>query len=861
MRRVADPSETTVVAAPDATTVKLTGLDEAAVAERRAAGLVNQVTDTNRRSFDDIVRANVFTRFNAILGTLLAVVLVIGAYRDALFGIVLLSNACIGIIQEIRAKRTLDRLSLISAPRVTVIRASQPAELRVDDIVLDDLIELKPGDQVPVDGNVLDATGLEVDESLLTGEADPLPKAAGDGVLSGSFVVAGRGRFRATAVGDNAYAARLAAEAKKFALVHSELRSGTDQILRVVMWLMIPTAVLLLITQLRGTTSVFDGLRATVAGTGAIIPEGLVLLTSLAFAVGVIRLGRRQALVQELPAVELLARVDVVCVDKTGTLTQGSLKLAAVEPVGDRFEPWEAPAEAEVAAMHPDSESSTEPDTTAVLPIPETSPSAGESEPGDVADDAGPGEQTGPELDDDLAAVLGAIGAAEERPNASLLAIVALGRDPGWTLQSAVPFSSARKWSSASFAGEGSWLLGAPDVLLAEGDPVRVRGEELAATGRRIILLAHTDVEPSAEGPPEDVRPMALLGLEEELRKEAPDTLRYFAEQGVAVKVISGDHPTTVGAVAQRVGVPNAGDPMDARDLPEDLEELADVLEERAVFGRVKPHQKRAMVQALQSRGHTVAMTGDGVNDVLALKDADIGVAMGSGSGASRAVAQLVLLDDNFASMPEVVAEGRKVIANIERVANLFVTKSVYAFLLSISVGVAGLPFPFFPRHLTIISSLTIGIPAFFLALAPNTRRARPGFVPRVARFAIPAGLLAAAATFLGFALARSESGLSITQERTTAVIVLFLVAGWVLMILARPLTEPRVALLFALLVAFVVALATPGIREFFELELPPVVVLMAAVGVAAVALGVMEALWQIFGWAQRHGFAPDDDD
>jgi cation-transporting P-type ATPase E len=850
MRRVAEPDETQVVAAPDATAVQLTGLDDAAVAERRAAGLVNQVTDTNRRSFADIVRANIFTRFNAILGTLLAVVLVIGAYRDALFGIVLLSNACIGIIQEIRAKQTLDRLSLISAPRVTVIRSAQPAELRVDEIVLDDLVELKPGDQIPVDGNVLDATGLEVDESLLTGEADPLPKAAGDGVLSGSFVVAGRGRFRATAVGDNAYAAKLAAEAKKFELVHSELRSGTDQILRVVMWLMIPTAVLLLITQLRGTTSVFDGLRATVAGTGAIIPEGLVLLTSLAFAVGVIRLGRRQALVQELPAVELLARVDVVCVDKTGTLTQGSLKLAAVEPVGDRFEPWEAPAEADVAAMHAAPGSSSEADTTgtdttAVIPTTDVPP-----------DDA-----TAPELDDDLAAVLGAIGAAEERPNASLIAIVALGRDPGWTLRSAVPFSSARKWSSATFDREGSWLLGAPDVLLAEDDPVRVRGEQLASTGRRIILLAHTEMEPSADGPPEDVRPMALLGLEEELRQEAPDTLRYFAEQGVAVKVISGDHPTTVGAVAQRVGVPNAGEPMDARDLPEDLEQLADVLEERAVFGRVKPHQKRAMVQALQSRGHTVAMTGDGVNDVLALKDADIGVAMGSGSGASRAVAQLVLLDDNFASMPEVVAEGRKVIANIERVANLFVTKSVYAFLLSISVGVAGLPFPFFPRHLTIISSLTIGIPAFFLALAPNTRRARPGFVPRVARFAIPAGLLAAAATFCGFALARTESGLTLTQERTTAVIVLFLVAGWVLMILARPLTEPRVALLFALLVAFVVALATPGIREFFELELPPLVVLMAAVGVAAVALGVMEALWQIFGWAQRHGFAPDDDD
>jgi cation-transporting P-type ATPase E len=800
---------TAVAPVADPTTVDMSGLDDAAVAERVAAGHVNQVTDTNRRTVADIVRTNVFTRFNAILGTLLAVVLVIGAYRDALFGIVLVSNALIGIVQEIRAKRTLDRLSLISAPRISVVRSSEPVEVRIEEIVLDDVVELRPGDQVPVDGDVLDATGLEIDESLLTGEADAMPKTKGDQVLSGSFVVAGRGRFRATAVGDDAYAARLAAEAKRFAVVQSELRNGTDRILRIVMWLMIPTAALLLFTQLRSNTSAFDALRATVAGTGAIIPEGLVLLTSLAFAVGVIRLGRRQALVQELPAVELLARVDVVCVDKTGTLTQGNLKLAAVEPVADRVEPWD-----------------------------------------------GDGD-----LGDDLAAVLGALGAAEERPNASLTAIVSHGTDPEWSLQGAVPFSSSRKWSSATFDGHGTWLLGAPDVLLAAGDQTRVRAEELAGSGRRIILLARSDTAPTAETSPQGVEPVALLGLEEELRAEAPDTLAFFAAQGVAVKVISGDHPTTVGAVAHRVGVPHAGEAVDARDLPDDIEELADLLEERAVFGRVQPHQKRAMVQAMQRRGHTVAMTGDGVNDVLALKDADIGVAMGSGSGASRAVAQLVLLDDNFASLPEVVAEGRKVIANIERVANLFVTKSVYAFLLSLLVGVAQLPFPFFPRHLTIISSLTIGIPAFFLALAPNRRRARPGFVARVARFAIPAGTLAAAATFCGFALARSEASISLTQERTTAVIVLFLVAGWVLMILARPLTEPRVALLAALFVAFVVALATPGIREFFELQLPPLVVSMAAVGVAAVAVGLMEALWQIFGWAQRRGWAAPDED
>ena len=853
------PPPTLVTASADPTTRSATGLDAAAVAERQAAGLVNQVTDENSRTVADIVRANVFTRFNAILGTLLAVVLALGEFRDALFGLVLISNAVIGIYQEWRAKQTLDRLSLISAPRVTAVRSGQPVELRVEEIVLDDLVELQTGDQVPVDGHVLDAAGLEVDESLLTGEADPLPKVPGDTVLSGSFVVAGTGRFHATAVGDEAYAAKLASEAKRFSLVKSELRAGTDQILRVVTWLMIPTAALLLWTQLRHSTSLHDALLGSVAGVGAMIPEGLVLLTSIAFAVGVITLGRRKALVQELPAIELLARVDVVCVDKTGTLTQGTLELVSVEPVGERFSLWDAGIETgealpeHAAVVLPDDGSSAvqaareesaiePPDDTEVLPAPEPAPADGRG------------------VDDDLAAVLGALGAAEERPNASLTAIVAQGRDPGWNKRSAVPFSSARKWSAATFEEHGSWLLGAPDVLLPEGDPTRERVLELAATGRRIILLARSDVEPTADEAPQGVEPMALLGLEEELRREAPDTLRYFAEQGVTIKVISGDHPTTVGAVANRVGVPNAGEPMDARDLPEDAETLAELMEERTVFGRVQPHQKRAMVHALQARGHTVAMTGDGVNDVLALKDADIGVAMGSGSSASRSVAQLVLLDDNFASMPEVVAEGRKVIANIERVANLFLTKSVYAFLLAICTGVAQLPFPFYPRHLTIISSLTIGIPAFFLALAPNAQRARPGFVERVARFAIPAGVLASAATFSGYALARTEPGIELIEERTTAVIVLFLVASWVLMILARPLNPQRVGLLAALFAAFIIALSVPGIRQFFELDLPPLVVIMAAVGVAAVAIGLMEALWQTFGWAQRRGYFEDDD-
>jgi cation-transporting ATPase E len=771
------------------------GLPPSAVAERIAGGWVNVVSDDQRRSVEDIVRANVLTRFNAILGSLLVVVLLTGQYKDALFGIVAVANSAIGIVQELRAKRTLDRLAVVSAPRVRVVRDGSLAEIGTDGVVLDDVVDVQLGDQVPVDGTVLTSAGLEVDESLLTGEADPLPKVAGDKVLSGSFVVAGQGRFAASAVGDDAYAARLAREAKAFTSVTSELRSGTDVILKVGVWVMVPATIVLVVSQLRSAPSVSVALRSSVAGIGAIIPEGLVLLTSLAFAVGATTLARRKALVQELPAVEVLARVDVVCIDKTGTLTAGSLRVSGIE--------------------RPD----------------------------------------GGAADDEIVAALGALVAAEERPNASLQAIAEVGVDPGWSLERAVPFSSARKWSAASFAGRGAWLLGAPDVLLATSDPMRDRVEDLASTGTRVLLLARTDGsldDPAGFTP----SPVALVCLEEQIRPEAAPTIEYFREQGVDVKVLSGDNPLTVAAIAQEVGVPGAESPVDARDLPEDPDALGAVLEGASVFGRVQPHQKRAMVRALQANGHTVAMTGDGVNDVLALKDADMGVAMGSGSGASRSVAQLVLLDDSFASLPRVVAEGRKVIANVERVANLFVTKSVYAAVLAFAVGLTDQQFPFFPRHLTIISSLTIGIPAFFLALAPNDKRAEPGFVQRVARFSIPAGTVAAAATFVGFDL-MNDAGVSLVEARTAALMVLFGVSMWVLVLLARPLNEWKAVLLGSMVIGFLLALTTEAGQEFFELQVPPLLETMAVVGVAAVAIGLMELGWDLGDWWSKRFGAP----
>jgi cation-transporting ATPase E len=759
-------------------TAVLEGLAESEVAERIALGQVNDVPATPSRTVREIVRSNVLTRFNALLGALLVVILVVGPIQDALFGGVLVANTLVGIVQELRAKRKLDKLEVLTAPKARVLRGGSVRELSVPSVVLDDLLELQPGDQVVVDGEVLDAGGLEIDESLLTGEAEPVEKHLGDEVLSGSFVSAGSGRYRATRVGHEAYAVRLAEEARRFTLTRSELRSGIDTILRLVTWAIVPTAILLVISQLRASGTARDALRGAVAGTVAMVPEGLVLLTSVAFAVGVVRLARRKVLVQELPAVEVLARVDVLCIDKTGTLTEGRLAIEQVEVLAG-----------------------------------------------------------GEEHD----AALAALAASEPHPNATLRAI---GEEfprtsEGWEEATAtVPFSSARKWSASSFGSRGTWVLGAPDVLLRSGiagaDGMARRAEQHAEAGRRVVLLARAEGSLEGEDLPAEITPVALVVLGDRVREDAAETLAYFAKQGVVVKVISGDHPQTVAAIAGRLGAQGADRAVDARDLPEDQAKLAAELDDHSIFGRVTPQQKRAMVNALRFRGHVVAMTGDGVNDVLALKDADIGIAMGSGASATRAVAQLVLLDSTFDPLPAVVAEGRRVLGNIERTSNLYVTKTVYAMLIALGVGVLGLPFPFLPRHLSLIGGLTIGIPSFFLALAPNTERARPGFLRRVLRFTLPAGTLAAVATFLGYVLVRDEAGVSLAQARTAATMVLCWIGFLVLSIIAAPLTRLRMVLVWSMAGAFIVAMLVPGSRAFFALTPPPLLVWLAAFGIAA---------------------------
>ncbi len=787
------------------TAMTAAGLSDAEVAARIAEGKTNDVPSRASRSAGDIVRANVFTRINAILGVLLAIVLATGSLINGLFGLLIVANSAIGIIQELRAKKTLDNLAIVGQAKPMVRRQSQTAELMPNHVVLDDVIELGPGDQIVVDGALVEAITLEVDESLLTGEADPIAKTVGDPVMSGSFVVAGTGAYRATKVGREAYAARLAEEASKFTLVKSELRSGINKILQFITYLLLPAGLLTIYTQLFLTGVGWrESVLRMVGALVPMVPEGLVLMTSIAFAVGVIRLGRRQCLVQELPAIEGLARVDVVCADKTGTLTENGMRLSEAKTVGDI--------------------------------------------------DAG-----------QVAEVLAAMAAADSRPNASMQAIAeACPHAPGWTATAVAPFKSATKWSGASFAdpreGErGNWVIGAPDVLLEPGSPVAEQAEQIGAQGLRVLLLGASNLSVDDPDAPGRVTPVALVVLEQRVRPDARDTLEYFAAQNVSIKVISGDNAVSVGAVAGSLGL--HGETLDARELPTEPDALAETMAEYTTFGRVRPDQKRAMVHALQSRDHTVAMTGDGVNDVLALKDADIGVAMGSGSPASRAVAQIVLLDNKFATLPYVVGEGRRVIGNIERVSNLFLTKTVYSVLLALLVGLAGLIshfghtdpllYPFQPIHVTIAAWFTIGIPAFILSLAPNNERARTGFVRRVMTAALPAGTVIGVSTFFSYLMAYPGSAGTLreqTQASTSALITLLIGAVWVLAVVARPYQWWRVGLVATSALAYVAIFAIPLAREKFMIDPSNAEATAGSIAIGLAAGGLIEALWWMQG-------------
>lgn len=771
------------------------GPDE--VRQRVKAGRVNTASTKASRSVASILRSNILTRFNAIISALLVVVLVFGHPADALFGLVMVINALIGIVQELRAKRTLDRLTVLIAPRATVHRSSGLEDIPATGVVIDDVIVLGRGQQVPVDADVMLSEGLEVSESLLTGESVPVAKAAGDSVFSGSFVVAGSAECVVTAVGDDAYAQRLAREAKKFTLARSELAHAIDQILRIITWLLLPTSALLLWSQLQTGRPVAEAAVSTVAGVVAMVPQGLVLLVSMAFAVAVIRLGERNVLVQEIPAVETLARVDLLCVDKTGTLTDGSIALDAVEVL------YGTP---------------------------------------------------------DVGQVLGMIAASDPDPNPTM---VAIAESYPWskpvTVTARMSFSSDRKASAVSFDDGSAWVVGAAEFVVSEDEVLDEKVAALASTGRRVLVVARTDGASVAAGLIENPLPVLLLSFAERIRPDAGDTVAYFQEQGVALKVISGDSPVTVSAVARSVGIPNER-AVDARQLPTNADELSTLAAETDVFGRVTPEAKRDLVGAFHSAGHVVAMTGDGVNDVLAVKDADLGIAMGAGSGATRAVSQLVLLDNAFSALPHVVAEGRRVVANMERVSALFLTKTVYATLLAVLIGFVGLAFPFLPRHLTLIGALTIGIPAFFMSFEPRERPIRPGFIPRVFAFAIPAGLVTGLATFTLYGVSRIDSlNLSLEQSQTAATTMMIALGLVVLYELIEPPDAVHLFMIGALFAAYLFVLAVPPFRELFGLLVPQWQA-WVVIGISALVAGVavkFSVQWARQFVASRYGIDP----
>ncbi len=761
------------------------GLTQEEVRQRVDAGHVNAMPGRSGRSTSEIIRDNVFTRVNAILFVLFVIVMTTGEVKQGIFGMLIVANSIIGIVQELRAKRTLDNLAVIGEARPVVLRDGILTELSREEVVLDDVISVGPGDQVVVDGCILSADYLELDESVLTGEADTVAKLPGDELLSGAFVVAGTGQYRATRVGPDAYAAQITAQAAKFTLVSSELRQGVDRIIRFVSFLMVPVAILTIWVQFQqdGNTWQESVLRMT-AALVPMIPEGLVLMTSMAFALGVVRLGRRNALVQELPAIEGLARVSVVCTDKTGTLTQNAMTLGEIIPLNGSTR-------------------------------------------------------------EDVRQVLSQLMAVDPAPNATMQAI---GEDiPAasqcWPLVARAPFTSATKFSGASFDGHGHWVLGAADVLV-DGE-VAARAEQIGSTGRRVLLLARCSKRVDEPGASRGVDPTALLVLDQKLRPDAAPTIDYFRTQGVDVKVISGDNAASVGAVSTALGM-ESGTALDARTLPEDDDEFSTAVNEGQVFGRVTPLQKRRMVNALQESGHTVAMTGDGVNDVLALKDADLGVAMGSGSPATRAVAQIVLLDDKFATLPHVV---RRVIGNIERVAKLFLTKTVYAVTLALVLGILQLPNPFLPLQITVVGWFTIGIPAFLLSLAPNTERARTGFVRRVLAVGVPSGIIVAAATITTFIATRGLGDVrdAVDMQASTATLAALIISAvWVVSIVARPFVLWRLGMVVFGYVFYTALFLWPPTQRLLELDISNPGTMMVGIITGIAGAAAIETTWWI---------------
>lgn len=698
----------------------MTGLTDEQVNERIAEGKVNADENPNTRTYKQIIKENTLTFFNFLNIVLLVLVLLVGSYKNAFFVCIIVINTLIGIAQEIRAKKTIDKLAILTARKSVVIREGQKWTVPTEELVLDDIVCLKTGDQVPADAKVLEGS-VEVNESLLTGESDNLPKNVGDELFSGSFVTSGEASCQIIHVGKDNYAAQITSEAKEFKRHNSELKNSLNAILKVISIIIVPIGALLFYKQYYIVGDTFrDSVVSMVAGVLGMIPEGLVLLTSVALTLGALVLANKKTLVQELYCIETLARVDTLCLDKTGTITEGTMCVERVEPYENTVETVN------------ETETSEETDKSA-----------------DAAGKSVEETETDSAFRNKISIIMCNMMYVLKDQNATIDALrKQFPAKQDMTLKHVIPFSSDRKYSGAVFEENGTYLMGAAQFLFPEDNQeLTARCQKYAEEGLRVLVLAHSEQMTEGTELPEGLKPLALMLLTDVIREEAPDTLAFFDSQEVDLKVISGDDPVTVSAIAKRAGLKNAENYVDATTLTTE-EELQDAVAQYSVFGRVTPQQKKAMVQALQSQGHTVAMTGDGVNDVLALKEADCSIAMAQGSDAAKNIANVVLLDSNFASMPHIVNQGRRVVNNIRTAASMFLIKTMFSVMLSLLTIFFGNTYPFEPIQMSLISACAVGIPTFLLAQENNYEKIDHTFLRHVFINAFPAALTISSCVF-----------------------------------------------------------------------------------------------------------------
>ena len=720
----------------------MTGLTDEQVNERIEQGKVNADENPNTRTYKQIVRENTLTFFNFLNLVLLVLVLLVGSYKNAFFVCIIIINTLIGIAQEIRAKKTIDKLAILTAKKSIVIREGKKWTVPTEELVLDDLVCLKTGDQVPADAKVLEGS-VEVNESLLTGESDNLPKNVGDELFSGSFVTAGEACCQIIHVGKDNYAAQITSEAKEFKRHNSELKNSLNAILKVISIIIVPLGALLFYKQYYIVGNTFKAsVVSMVAGVLGMIPEGLVLLTSVALTLGALVLANKKTLVQELYCIETLARVDTLCLDKTGTITEGTMCV-------ERVESW---CESLLRNLTEDKE---EPDEGRMLQDQEIQPENAETQNPDTgsqteADQAETIDETAALQDiHEIEDMMGNLMYVLKDQNATIDALrKRFPTKTSMTPEHIIPFSSDRKYSGAVFEDRGTYLMGAAQFLFPEGrEEILDVCQKYAQEGLRVLTLAHSSQMAEGTELPADLEPVALLLLTDVIREEAPDTLKFFDSQEVDLKVISGDDPVTVSAIAKRAGLKNAESYVDATTL-ETEEDLEEAVSKYSVFGRVTPQQKKEMVQALQKQGHTVAMTGDGVNDVLALKEADCSVAMAQGSDAAKNIANVVLLDSNFASMPHIVNQGRRVVNNIRTAASMFLIKTMFSVMLSLLTIFFGNTYPFEPIQMSLISACAVGIPTFLLAQENNYDKIDHTFLRHVFLNAFPAAITISSCVF-----------------------------------------------------------------------------------------------------------------